>query len=76
MKIFKLFLFALALSFVVPQAIDAKPRKKHRTHKKARRRGGHRHHYVVEGWCAGEVGYRCTTCGHMYVDSRGMRTYP
>lgn len=61
MKLFKLFLFALALSFVAPQAIDAKPRKKHRTHKKARRRG-HKHSWKwVDGEAAG--GFVCRICG-------------
>lgn len=66
MKLFKLFLFALALSFVAPQAIDAKPRKKARTHKKARR-GGCSHNYSDKMNDYPDVIYRCVKCGHVKV---------
>lgn len=66
MKLFKLFLFALALSFVAPQAIDARPRKKHRTTRVKSRKRGHKHHYVVQGWGSNETAYECTICHHWY----------
>ena len=66
MKLFKLFLFALALSFVAPQAIDAKPRKKARTHKRVKR-GGCRHvwrSHVDGGYGgSGQVYWVCDKCG-------------
>lgn len=64
MKLFKLFLFALALSFVAPQAMDAKPRKKHRTTTKKKR--AHRHDWRYT-YCPnapdGPCEYECLKCG-------------
>lgn len=61
MKLFKLFFFALALSFVAPQAIDAKPRKHRTTHVKKSKKRSRRCE------CTGGVyGGRCTNAGVGY----------
>ena len=76
MKLFKLFLFALALSFVAPQAMDAKPRKKARTtlvKKQSKKRAGHKHHMVMVDAAARSQLWKCSKCSYSYWDGAAGR---